>query len=355
MNAETAPRSLTVREELEQRERSQLAPFAAFSDASRGRLRPEAECPFRMAFQHDRDRIIHSKTFRRLKYKTQVFLAPSGDHYRTRLTHTLEVAQIARTIARALNLNEDLTEAVALGHDLGHTPFGHAGEAVLNRLHPGGFNHFKQSLRVIDCLEKEGRGLNLTFEVRDGIVKHSKGKGPILSQKPELSAVTLEGRVVRLADIIAYVNHDLDDAIRAKTIRAAEIPATCRRVLGESHPQRINTMVTDIIEESRREPGQLKISDPVHEALVELRSFLFARVYESPAVYSDFLKARRLLEEIYGYFVEHPADLEGKYYPGYREEFSFTDNLRDFIASMTDRYAFSLYEKLFLPHPWNIK
>ncbi len=355
MNAETASHPLTVREELEQRERSQLAPFAAFSAASRGRLHPENECPFRMAFQHDRDRIIHSKTFRRLKYKTQVFLAPSGDHYRTRLTHTLEVAQIARTIARALSLNEDLTEAVALGHDLGHTPFGHAGEAVLNLLHPTGFNHFRQSLRVVDILEKDGRGLNLTFEVRDGIVKHSKGKGPILAETPELAAVTLEGQVVRLADIIAYVNHDLDDAIRAKTIQASEIPARCRRVLGETHPQRINTMVTDIIKESRRDPGHLRISDPVHEALVELRSFLFARVYESPAVYSDFLKARRLLKEIYGYFVEHPSELRSKYFPGYLERFDFTDNLRDFIASMTDRYAFSLYEKLFLPHPWNIK
>ena len=195
MNAETTSRPLTVREELEQSERSRLAPFAAFSSTSRGRLQPENECPFRMAFQHDRDRIIHSKSFRRLKYKTQVFLAPSGDHYRTRLTHTLEVAQIARTIARALKLNEDLTEAVALGHDLGHTPFGHAGEALLNQLHPGGFNHFKQSLRVVDILEKEGRGLNLTIEVRDGIIKHSKGKGPILAGSPETTAITLENRI----------------------------------------------------------------------------------------------------------------------------------------------------------------
>ncbi len=355
MNAETAPSEPTVRAELEQRERSLLAPFAALSSASRGRLRPEEECAFRMAFQHDRDRIIHSKAFRRLKYKTQVFLAPSGDHYRTRLTHTLEVAQIARTMARALKLNEDLTEAIALGHDLGHTPFGHAGEAVLNQLHPGGFNHFQQSLRVVDILEKEGRGLNLTFEVRDGIVKHSKGKGAILSAAPEHYALTLEGRIVRLADIIAYVNHDLDDAIRAHTIRADEIPSLCRRVLGESHPQRINTMVTDTIIESRRHPGELKVSDKVLEALTELRAFLFDRVYESPAVHSDFLKARRLLEEIYNYFTRYPDQLRDRYYPGYLPEYDFTENLRDFIASMTDRYAFSLYEKLFLPHPWNIK
>ncbi len=357
MNAEPvfSSTAVTVREELEKRERSQLAPFAAFSAGSRGRLRPEPECPFRMAFQHDRDRIIHSKAFRRLKYKTQVFLTPSGDHYRTRMTHTLEVAQIARTIARSLNLNEDLTEAIALGHDLGHTPFGHAGEEVLNRLHPGGFRHNLQSLRVVDILEKEGQGLNLTFEVRDGIVKHSKGKGEIISAAPEHKAVTLEGQIVRLADIIAYVNHDLDDAIRARVISSNEIPAECRRVLGESNPKRINTMVTDLIRESRLTPGQLGISEPVYGALIELRAFLFARVYESPVVHQDFIKARRLLEEIYHYFQEHPRQLREKYYGGYLEQYNFNDNLCDFIASMTDRYAFSLYEKLFLPHPWNIK
>lgn len=352
MNAKTT--ILTVREELEQRERSLLAPFAAFSADSRGRQIPEIECNYRMAYQHDRDRIIHSKTFRRLKYKTQVFLAPSGDHYRTRLTHTLEVAQIARTIAKALFLNEDLTEAIALGHDLGHTPFGHAGEAVLNRLHPGGFNHFQQSLRVVDILEKEGRGLNLSLEVRDGIIKHSKGKGAILSPALEHTAITLEGRIVRLADIIAYVNHDLDDAIRAQTIKAAQIPKDCRQILGDSHTRRINTMVTDTIDESRKDPGSLKISTEVLESMTELRSFLFANVYESSAVYGDFIKASRLLKEIYTYFQEHPRKLKEKHYPGYLDDYSFTDNLRDFIASMTDRYAFSLYEKLFLPHPWNI-
>ncbi|MBN2808375.1 MAG: deoxyguanosinetriphosphate triphosphohydrolase [Deltaproteobacteria bacterium] len=352
MNAEICT---TVRYELEQRERSLLAPFAAFSADSRGRERAEEECRYRMAYQHDRDRIIHSKAFRRLKYKTQVFLAPSGDHYRTRLTHTLEVAQIARTIAKALFLNEDLTEAIALGHDLGHTPFGHAGEAVLNRLHPDGFNHFQQSLRVVDLLEKDGAGLNLSFEVRDGIIKHSKGKGQILSPALEHTAITLEGQIVRLADIIAYVNHDLDDAIRAQTISAAQIPEACRYTLGDSHTRRINTMVTDIIDESRKEPGALKISTEVLEAMTELRAFLFANVYESPAVYNDFIKASRLLEEIYSYFQNKPHELSEKYYPGYLKHCSFADNLRDFIASMTDRYAFSLYEKLFLPHPWNIK
>jgi dGTPase len=356
MNAEKNRVSTnSVRCELEQRERSFLAPFAAFSADSQGRLTKECECDYRMAFQHDRDRIIHSKAFRRLKYKTQVFMTPSGDHYRTRLTHTLEVAQIARTIAKALFLNEDLTEAIALGHDLGHTPFGHAGEAVLNRLHPDGFNHFKQSLRVVDILEKEGAGLNLSFEVRDGIVKHSKGKGKIFSPAREHTAVTLEGRIVRLADIIAYVNHDLDDAIRAQAIAAEEIPAACRSVLGNTHPQRINTMVTDIIDMSRREPGHLKISAEVLEAMTNLRTFLFSHVYESPLVLRDFNKASRLLEEIYNYFCQHPNELKERYYPAFLESYSFANNLRDFIASMTDRYAFSLYEKLFLPHPWNIK
>ncbi len=352
MNAEATP---TIRYELEQRERSLLAPFAAFSADSRGRKQPETECRYRMAYQHDRDRIIHSKAFRRLKYKTQVFLAPSGDHYRTRLTHTLEVAQIARTIAKALYLNEDLTEAIALGHDLGHTPFGHAGETVLNRLHPGGFKHSQQSLRVVEILEKEGVGLNLSLEVRDGIIKHSKGKGEILSPALEHTAITLEGQIVRLADIIAYINHDLDDAIRAQTIKAGQIPKECRKILGDSHTRRINTMVTDIIDESRKEPGSLRISTEILEAMTELRSFLFANVYESPAIYRDFIKASRLLEEIYSYFQKHPHELREKYYPGYLNNYSFTDNLRDFIASMTDRYAFSLYEKLFLPHPWNIK
>ncbi len=355
MNAELNIKPITsVRCELEQRERSLLAPFAAFSADSRGRLKEENECDYRMAFQHDRDRIIHSKAFRRLKYKTQVFLTPSGDHYRTRLTHTLEVSQIARTIAKALFLNEDLTEAIALGHDLGHTPFGHAGEAVLNRLHPDGFHHFEQSLRVVDILEKEGSGLNLSFEVRDGIIKHSKGKGAILSPALEHTAITLEGRIVRLADIIAYVNHDLDDAIRAQAIARNEIPLNCRKVLGLTHPQRINTMVTDIIDVSRKNPGSLQISPDILEAITELRTFLFTHVYESPIVYRDFSKASRLLEEIYNYFIKHPDELRYKYYPAYIEDITLEDNLRDFIASMTDRYAFSLYEKLFLPHPWNI-
>lgn len=345
----------TIREKLEAREELYLSPQATLSRLSRGREKPEAEDDYRMAFQHDRDRIIHSKSFRRLKHKTQVFLSPSGDHYRTRLTHTLEVSQIARTIAKALQLNEDLTEAIALGHDLGHTPFGHAGEAVLNRLHPGGFRHFFQSLRVVDILEKEGRGLNLTQEVRDGIVKHSKGKGDILSDDPNCTAITLEGQIVRLADIVAYVNHDIDDAIRARVITQDELPAVCRQLLGERHSQRINTMVTDIIDRSHEAEGRLMISPRILDAITELRDFLYERVYDSAIVHNDFIKAKRLLEDLYQFFVENPDTFREQYYQSYLDSASLEENVADFIAGMTDRYAFSLYEKIFLPQPWLIK
>ena len=237
----------TIREELEEQERLIFSPFAALSSRTQGRQRPEEECSLRPAYQHDRDRIIHSKSFRRLKHKTQVFLTPTGDHYRTRLTHTLEVSQIARTISKSLHLNEDLTEAISLGHDLGHTPFGHAGEDTLNEVVPGGFNHADQSLRVLDLLEKDGLGLNLTVEVRNGILKHSKGRGVIMGQDEEDMASTLEGRVVRIADIIAYINHDIDDAIRGGVISPEDIPRDCLNCLGETHSKRINTMVYDII------------------------------------------------------------------------------------------------------------
>ena len=346
---------MTIREQLEEREKRYLSPHAALSSRSRGRQFPEDECPFRMAFQHDRDRIIHCKSFRRLKHKTQVFLSPSGDHYRTRLTHTLEVAQIARTIAKALQLNEDLTEAIALGHDLGHTPFGHAGEAVLNQLHPGGFRHFFQSLRVVEKLEKDGRGLNLTFEVRDGIVKHSKGKGEILSTDPNCRALTLEGQIVRLADIIAYVNHDIDDAIRARVIANDEIPPICRQTLGHSHSTRINTMVTDIIINSQKTGGDLRISTAVMEAMVILRDFLYERVYDSDIVHGDFIKAERLLADLYHYFIDHPETFRHNFHHTYLESDSLEQNVCDFIAGMTDRYAFAIYEEIFLPRPWIIK
>src|SRR5438093_3023874 len=240
----------TPREITEEREREWLSPRAALASASKGRETAEPQDDLRTCFQRDRDRIIHSKAFRRLKHKTQVFLSPEGDHYRTRLTHTLEVSQIARTISRALRLNEDLTEAIGLGHDLGHTPFGHAGEAILNEIAPGGFRHFEQSLRVVDLLEMEGRGLNLTWEVRDGILKHSKGTGAVFTKQDQGRPATLEGQVVRVSDIIAYVNHDVDDAIRSGLIQPSDIPKEVTEVLGESHSQRINTLVSDVIHSS---------------------------------------------------------------------------------------------------------
>jgi dGTPase len=277
-----------------------------------------------------------------------------GDHYRTRLTHTLEVSQIARTIAKALGLNEDLTEAISLGHDLGHTPFGHAGEDTLNEIVPGGFNHADQSLRVVDLLEKDGKGLNLTFEVRDGIFKHTKGKGEILCEDSEVMAFTLEGQVVRIADIIAYINHDIDDAIRGGIISPIDIPQDCIKCLGDTHSKRINTMVNDIIQEtSRTNGGKLIISKSVLSAIWDLREFLWENVYENEVVHTDFHKATKILRELYQYLVENPD-----YFLTLMKMESLYDSLErcicDFLAGMTDRYAFNLYEKLFLPLPWVI-
>ena len=344
----------TIREELEEQERLIFSPFATLSSKTKGRQRFEEECPLRPAFQHDRDRIIHSKSFRRLKHKTQVFLAPTGDHYRTRLTHTLEVSQIARTISKSLHLNEDLTEAISLGHDLGHTPFGHAGEDTLDQVLPGGFNHSEQSLRVVDLLEKDGQGLNLTLEVRDGISKHSKGRGEIFPQALEDKASTLEGQVVRIADIIAYINHDIDDAIRGGVISLKDIPGDCLKRLGETHSKRINTMVNDIISETRRmNQGQLSITEEVLSAILRLRDFLWDRVYENENVHDDFHKSSKILKELYQYFMAHPDS-----FLSFIEKESLYDSLErcvcDFLAGMTDRYAFHLYEKLFLPLPWRI-
>ena len=275
-----------------------------------------------------------------------------GDHYRTRLTHTLEVSQIARTIAKALRLNEDLTEAVSLGHDLGHTPFGHAGEDTLNEIVPGGFNHADQSLRVVDLLEKDGKGLNLTFEVRDGILKHTKGKGEILCEDPDAMASTLEGQVVRIADIIAYINHDIDDAVRGGIISPDDLPGHCLKYLGETHSKRINAMVNDIVRETLRSGGgKLSISRGVLSGMWDLREFLWEHVYENEAVHSDFHKAIKILRELYLYLVEHPD-----YFLTLTKVESFSDSpersVCDFLAGMTDRYAFNLYEKLFLPLPW---
>lgn len=346
---------MTIRETIEERERLSLASWASLSSQSRGRGVPEGECTIRTVYQRDRDRIIHSKAFRRLKHKTQVFLSPTGDHYRTRLTHTLEVSQIARTISRALQLNEDLTEAVALGHDLGHTPFGHAGEEVLNQLAPDGFLHNQQSLRIVDQLEKGGQGLNLTQEVRDGIVKHSKGKGDILSPDWPERALTLEGQVVRIADIIAYISHDLDDAIRGGVIFIHDIPQYCLTVLGDRSSKRIDTMVQDVVHHSLIDPSRgLVIGDEVLEAMVELRKFLYDRVYDIGRIHDDFIKARKVISELYHVFLSHPDLLENQL--GYVDspEAITPEKVTDFIAGMTDRYALNLYEKIFLPKPWAV-
>ncbi len=346
--------SKTIRETLEERERLILSPFATFSSKTKGRQRFEEECPLRPSFQHDRDRIIHSKSFRRLKHKTQVFLTPAGDHYRTRLTHTLEVSQIARTISKTLCLNEELTEAISLGHDIGHTPFGHAGEDTLNQIIPGGFSHSDQSLRVVDLLEKDGQGLNLTYEVRDGISKHSKGRGEILCEDPDSMAMTLEGQVVRIADIIAYINHDIDDAVRGGVISQKDIPVCCLNSLGETHSKRINTMVNDFITETlRSNDGKLHVREEILSAMIDLREFLWDRIYENEMVHADFHKAAKILKELYQYFMEHPDT-----FLSLIERESLYDSAErcicDFLAGMTDRYAFNLYEKVFLPLPWKI-
>jgi dGTPase len=346
---------MNIRETIENRERAFLAPWASCSGNSRGRERPEAECEFRTSYQRDRDRILHSKAFRRLKHKTQVFLSPTGDHYRTRLTHTLEVSQIARTVARCLQLNEDLSEAIALGHDLGHTPFGHAGEEVLHEIVPGGFYHNVQSLRVVDQLEKGGEGLNLTWEVRDGILRHSKGKGEILPGQATDRAATLEGQVVRLADIIAYASHDLDDALRGGLIREEEIPAPCARVLGNRSSQRINTMVSSLVAHSRQSlPEGLNIGAEVLQAMVTLRNFLYERVYDVGRVHHDFIKARKVVQELYQVLLSAPEEVRRETGAEIDEGIMDAQRASDFIAGMTDRYALSLYEKIFLPKPWAI-
>ncbi len=344
---------MTIREQLEAREREILAPQAAKSAASRGRLRPEAEDDVRPAFQRDRDRIIHCKAFRRLKHKTQVFFAPTGDHYRTRLTHTLEVSQIARTIAKVLRLHEELTEAVALGHDLGHTPFGHAGERVIDRLMPGGFNHYEQSLRIVNQLENDGRGLNLTFEVRDGIAKHSKGKsGAPVGMAEAQRAVTVEGQIMRVADLIAYVNHDIDDATRAGLLTPDDLPRDAVRVLGTTNSARIATLVKDVVTETLAGGlTEITMSRTVLDAVLELRSFLFAAVYENTIATAEFRKAEDVLTGLWEKVRQRPAEFLD---PATIEQEGLDAAARDFLAGMTDRYAVRLYEQLFIPNPWNI-
>ena len=341
-----------IRVELEERERRILAPWAAKSADSRGRLRPEPEDPIRPSFQRDRDRVVHSKAFRRLKHKTQVFLAPTGDHYRTRLTHTLEVSQIARTIAKVLRLNEELTEAIALGHDLGHTPFGHAGERVLKGLIPGGFNHYEQSLRVVDVLEQDGRGLNLTWEVRNGIAKHSKGKdGAPVGADPVRRSATLEGQTARVADIIAYVNHDIDDAIRAGILDPTSLPASSVTALGTTSSERIGRMVADVVEQTLAVGGapEIRMSEAVLRATLDLRAFLFDAVYENDVATAEFKKAWGILEGLWEKIRERP----GRFLDGQTVDRDGVDvAARDFLAGMTDRYAISLFKELFVPRPW---
>lgn len=341
----------TIREELEARERDLLAPEAARSAQSKGRLRVEPDDDIRPAFQRDRDRIVHCKAFRRLKHKTQVFFAPAGDHYRTRLTHTLEVSQIARTIAKALRLHEDLTEAIALGHDLGHTPFGHTGERVLDRLMPGGFSHEEHSLRVVDVLERDGAGLNLTWEVRDGIVHHSKGKlGAPVAAGAGQAAATLEGQVTRLADLIAYVNHDIDDAVRAGLLRPDDLPAEAACVLGPSSSRRIGRMVTDVVMETRAAGlHEVRMGAETLAATLTLRRFLFEAVYENDLATAESDKASNILGGLWERVRQRPlVFLERRTL----EAEGVDAAARDFLAGMTDRYAVALFERLFIPAPW---
>jgi dGTPase len=340
-----------IRQELERRERDLLAPQAARSADTRGRLRAESEDDVRPAFQRDRDRIIHCKAFRRLKHQTQVFFAPAGDHYRTRLTHTLEVSQIARTIAKVLRLHEELTESIALGHDLGHTPFGHAGERVLDALVPGGFRHYEQSLRIVDVLENDGAGLNLTWEVRDGIGRHSKGKdGSPVGVDPSRRAATMEGQIMRVADLIAYVNHDIDDAVRAGVIRNADLPAEAVVTLGPTSSARIACMVKDVVTETQRGGlAEIRMSDGVLAATLQMRAFLFEAVYENEAATAEFKKATGILGGLWERVRERPADLLDSRIV---ETEGIDIAARDFLAGMTDRFAVSLYERLFIPKPW---
>lgn len=332
---------LTVREKTEMAEAANLSPWACRSVDSRGRDIPEEQCPLRTVFQRDRDRIIHCKSFRRLKHKTQVFLSPVDDHYRTRLTHTLEVAQIARTIARALSVNEDLTEAIALGHDLGHTPFGHAGERVLNEISSIGFRHYEQSVRVVEKLEKDGNGLNLTYEVRNGILCHTKGR----------EADTVEGRIVRLADRIAYINHDIDDAVRAGVITIDSIPKQYLNILGKTTSSRINTMIMSVAENTF--DGQIKMSPEVEHCFRELHEWMYEYVYRNPYAKAEEKKVPNVIRSLFEYYTENITEL-----PNELMVIAMTEGAEraavDYIAGMTDNFAVETYRNLFIPKAWNV-
>ena len=334
---------MTLREQTQRWEEEKLSPLACRSAQTRGRVRPEEECQVRTPFQRDTDRIVYSKAFRRLKHKTQVFLQPEGDHYRTRMTHTLEVSRIARTIARALALNEDLTEAIALGHDLGHTPFGHAGERLLDRVMPGGFAHYQQSVRVVERLEKNGEGLNLTWEVRNGIVCHTKGP----------QAATLEGQVVRLADQIAYINHDIEDALRGGVIYPMDIPLEVSRVLGFTHGARIDALVKDAVEASRGQDA-IRQSPEVGEAMAALKDFMFANVYTNPLAKGEEGKAQELLLRLFEHYQKNPDELPADF-QAIRQEEGVDRAVCDYIAGMTDPFAVEKYKELFIPMGWTRK
>lgn len=326
---------------IEQIEESILSPYAQLSSKTKGRIEKEEECNIRTCFQRDRDRIVHSKAFRRLKHKTQVYVSPEGDHYRTRLTHTLEVSQIARTIARALSLNEDLVEAISLGHDLGHTPFGHEGERVLNEISKHGFRHYEQSLRVVDVLEKKGKGLNLTWEVRDGILNHSGDNKPS----------TLEGEIVKIADKIAYINHDIDDSIRANVISKEDLPKECIKVLGNTHSKRISTMVNAIIEESYNKP-YIKMNTEVFEAMNELRNFMFENVYNGSLISKkENMKAYYVISSLFEYYTKNTDELPKELIEKI-PEYDVDKIVCDYIAGMTDTYAIEKFKDIFVPKPW---
>ena len=328
---------MSIRENLERMEEISLSPFATLSVNSRGRDREEPQCDIRPVFQRDRDRILHCKSFRRLKHKTQVFLSPKGDHYRTRLTHTLEVSQNARTIAKALRLNEDLVEAIALGHDLGHTPFGHAGERILNELCEEGYRHNEQSVRIVEKLEKDGKGLNLTWEVRDGILNHQTSMMPH----------TLEGKIVRLSDKIAYINHDIDDAIRAKVMSEEDIPLEIRKVLGMTTKERLNTLIHNIIMNSMGK-NDIVMSEEIGGAMQDLRKFMFQKVYTNPAAKGEEAKAERLLCELYAHYMGHIEILPEQYQRMHSEGEKKERVVCDYISGMTDQYAVAKYREFFL-------
>ncbi len=334
---------MTIRERMELREKEYLSPYAQLSINSKGRLRPEKQCDIRPVFQRDRDRIIHCKSFRRLKDKTQVFLTPEGDHYRTRLTHTLEVSQNARTIAKALKLNEELVEAIALGHDLGHTPFGHAGERALNRVCPYGFEHSAQSVRTVDLLEKDGAGLNLTYEVRDGILNHQTVGQPH----------TLEGKVVRLSDKIAYIHHDMDDAVRAGVLTEADVPADIREILGSTPNERLSHFIHDIITTSM-DQDDIQMSAPIDAAMKRLRKFMFERVYENPEAKSEEAKAEVLMETLYQHYLKHIDDLPAEFLKLLSEGEPREKVVCDYVGAMSDRFAIAKYEEIYIPKSWPV-